>query len=151
MANDNPKGEQPKKRTADQPTAGDGRPAAPRQGGQPQENSQGARPAQQPQGQGQGQGQQGGQGKGGQGGSNGAGGQQGKTEQVYVPGQTGSGASTQSNDNTSGVVQQGSSVPYSQVVQQYNQQAHDAIDNSNAPPDVKDLVHNYFDALEGQQ
>ena len=48
MANDNPKGEQPKKRTADQPTAGDGRPAAPRQGGQPQENSQGARPAQQP-------------------------------------------------------------------------------------------------------
>lgn len=119
------------------------------QNGQGQSQGQGKN---QGQGQGQGQqGQQGGQGKGGQGGSNGAGSQQGKTEQVYVPGQTGSGASTQSNDNTSGVVQQGSSVPYSQVVQQYNQQAHDAIDNSNAPPDVKDLVHNYFDALEGQQ
>lgn len=119
--------------------------------GQQGQQGQNGRGQNQGQGQGQGQGQQGGQGKGGQGGSNGAGSQQGKTEQVYVPGQTGSGASTQSNDNTSGVVQQGSSVPYSQVVQQYNQQAHDAIDNSNAPPDVKDLVHNYFDALEGQQ
>ncbi len=127
------------------------------QGNQAQGQGQGqGTQGNQAQGQGQGQGQglgqgQGGQGKGGQGGSNGSGGQQGKNEQVFVPGQVGAGASTQSNDNNNNsAVQQGSSVPYNQVIQQYNQAAHDAIDNSNTPPDVKDLVHNYFDTLEGQ-
>jgi hypothetical protein len=48
------------------------------------------------------------------------------------------------------VTQSGSSVPYSQVVQQYAQAAHDSIDNSDVSPGTKDLVHGYFDALEGQ-
>jgi hypothetical protein len=47
-------------------------------------------------------------------------------------------------------VQPGQSVPYSKVIQQYNLMAHDAIDNSSIPPDLKDLVHGYFDTLEGQ-
>jgi hypothetical protein len=103
------------------------------------------------QGKGQGKGQsQGGQGQGGKGGSNSPGNQQGKNDQVYVPGQISSGASTQTTGNNNNTVQQGNSVPYNQVIQQYSQAAHDAIDNSNAPPDVKDLVHNYFDTLEGQ-
>ena len=67
-----------------------------------------------------------------------------------MPGQTGSGSSTQSNDGNNGVVQNGSSVPYSQVIEQYNQMAHDAIDNSNVSPEMKDLVHGYFNSLEGQ-
>jgi hypothetical protein len=37
------------------------------------------------------------------------------------------------------------------VIEQYNQMAHDAIDNSNVAPDLKDLVHDYFNTLEGQQ
>ncbi len=69
---------------------------------------------------------------------------------MTIPGQTSSGSSTQSADNNTGVVQSGNSVPYSQVVEQYNQMAHDAIDNSNVSPDMKDLVHNYFNSLEGQ-
>jgi hypothetical protein len=124
------------------------------QQGQQGQNGQGQQGQGQNQGQGQGQSQgqgQGGQGTGGQNGSNGAGKQQGKLEQVTVPGQTSSGASTQSNDNSGGAIQQGSSVPYNQVLQQYSQQAYNAIDSSNAPPDEQDLVHNYFDALEGQQ
>lgn len=103
-------------------------------------------------GQGQGKGQgQGGEGTGGSGGANGAGNNKGKNEQVSVPGQVGSGTSVQNTENgQNGVVQGGSSVPYSQVIQQYNQAAHDAIDNSTISPDMKDLVHGYFDTLEGQ-
>jgi len=67
-----------------------------------------------------------------------------------VPGQIGSGSSTQSNDGNNSVVQNGSSVPYSQVVERYKQMAHDAIDNSDISPDLKDLVHGYFNTLEGQ-
>jgi hypothetical protein len=126
--------------------------------GQGQAQGQGQNQSNQGQGQGQNQGQgqgqgsqsQGSQGQGGQGGSQGTGNQQGQNKQVYVPGQASSGASTQTTDNNNSSVQQGTSVPYNQVVQQYSQAAHDAIDNSNAPPDVKDLVHNYFDTLEGQ-
>ncbi|GCE27802.1 hypothetical protein KDA_32860 [Dictyobacter alpinus] len=127
--------------------------------GQQDQSQQGQ--GQQGQGQqGQGQGQQQGQGQGnggssGTGGTGGAGGTNStgnhKNERVYVQGQNGQGSSTQSNDNNTGVVQPGSDVPYSQVIEQYNQKAHDAIDNSNVSPNQKDLVHDYFNTLEGQQ
>jgi hypothetical protein len=116
---------------------------------QGQQGQQGQAQGQQSQAQGQGQGQQG-QGKGGSQGNNGAGNQQGKNEQVTIPGQTSSGSSTQSSDNNTSVVQSGNSVPYSQVIQQYSQIAHDEIDNSNISPNQKDLVQNYFNHLEGQ-
>ena len=122
--------------------------------GQGQQQGQG-QGQQQGQGQGQGQGQQqgqksnGGQGNGGGKGDN-SGDKPGKNEPVSVPGKIGSGTSTQSNDGSNGVVQNGSSVPYSQVVAQYNQMAHDAIDNSSVSPAMKDLVHSYFNTLEGQ-
>ncbi len=121
--------------------------------GQAQGNSQGQGNGNgQGQGQGKGNGQgQGGSGTGGTGGVNGAGNNKGKNEQVSVPGQIGSGTSVQNKENgQNGVVQGGSSVPYSQVIQQYNQAAHDAIDTSNISPDMKDLVHGYFNTLEGQ-
>jgi len=125
------------------------------QGQQGQGQGQGQQgQGQQGQGQGQGQGQQGqgqgGQGHGGSGGSNGAGNNKGNGEQVYVPGQVGSGSSLQTNGGNNGVVQPGQSVPFSKVIQHYNTMAHDAIDNSSIPPDLKDLVHGYFDTLEGQ-
>ena len=69
---------------------------------------------------------------------------------LFVPGQIGSGNSTQSNDGNNSVVQNGSSIPYSQVIERYKQMAHDAIDNSDISPDLKDLVHGYFNTLEGQ-
>jgi len=110
------------------------------------------------QGQGQGQGQnqnqgqgQGGAGHGSSGGNTGAGHQQGKDEQVFVPGKTGTGTSSQTTGGDNAVTPSGSSVPYSEVVKQYDQMAHDAIDNSNIPPDLKDLVHGYYNTLEGQQ
>ncbi|MBV9614697.1 MAG: hypothetical protein JO031_04470, partial [Ktedonobacteraceae bacterium] len=117
------------------------------QQGQGQQN-QGQQSQAQGQGQGQNQGQ--GQGKGSSTGNNGTSNNQGKNEQVMIPGQTSSGSSTQSADNNTGIVQPGNSVPYSQVIQQYNQMAHDEIDNSNISPGQKDLVHDYFNHLEGQ-
>jgi hypothetical protein len=68
-----------------------------------------------------------------------------------VPGQIGSGSSKTGTDNNNGVVQDGSSVPYNQVIQDYSQAAHDSIDNSGVTPDTKDLVHDYFNSLEGQK
>ena len=119
--------------------------------GQQTTSQQGGQQGQQTQSQNQGQGQgQQGQGNGGTQGNNGAGSQQGKNEPVTIPGQTSSGSSTQSSDNNTSVVQSGSSVPYSQVIQQYDQMAHDEIDNSNISPSQKDLVHDYFSHLEGQ-
>jgi hypothetical protein len=124
------------------------------QSGQQGQNQQGQQGQQNGQ-QGQQGGQQGQQSGGNQGGASGgktnAGNEQGKMEQVYVPGQTGTGSSTQTSDNSkSSVNQSGSDVPYTQVIQDYSQQAHDAIDNSSVPPDTKDLVYDYFKSLEGQ-
>jgi hypothetical protein len=102
-------------------------------------------------GQNQGQGkEQGGQGQGNTGGENGAGSQQGKNEQVYLPGQIGAGNSTQSDNGNPGQVQPGSPQPYAQVIEQYSKMANDEIDNSNIPPDMKDLIQGYYNALEGQ-
>lgn len=99
------------------------------------------------QGQGPGQGQQ----NNGSGGQSNTGNKSGKSEQVFVPGQVGTGTSTIGGKGDNGTVQPGSSVPYSQVIAQYAQMAHDAIDNSSVPPDMKDLIQGYFNTLEGRQ
>jgi hypothetical protein len=75
----------------------------------------------------------------------------GKNEQVYVPGQIGAGNSTVTSNGDSGTVQPGSPVSYAQVLAQYTQMAHDAIDNSNIPPDLKDIIGGYFNSLNGQK
>jgi hypothetical protein len=112
--------------------------------GQSQTSSQGQKP-----GQGQVPGQS--QGTNGANGQNDTGNKPGKQEQVFVPGQTGTGTSTIGGNGDNGTVQPGKSVPYSQVIAQYAQMAHDAIDNSNIPPDLKDLIRGYYNSLEGQQ
>ena len=116
-------------------------------------NSQNSSQTQSP-GQGQNPGQTqspgGGQGISGQSGQNNTGTKPGKNEQVYVPGQVGSGTSNVSVDGSNGTVQSGNPVPYSQVIAQYAQMAHDSIDNSNIPPDLKDLIRGYFNSLEGR-
>jgi membrane protein involved in colicin uptake len=93
-------------------------------------------------------GQSSGQGSGGQGDK---GSKTGKSEQVFVPGQVSSGTSTITSNGDSGTVQPGTSVSYAQVLAQYTQMAHDAIDNSNIPPDLKDIIGGYFDSLNGQK
>jgi hypothetical protein len=92
-----------------------------------------------------------GQGISGQSGQNNTKNNSGKNEQVVVPGQVGSGTSNISVDGSSGTVQSGNSVPYSQVIAQYSQMAHDAIQDSNIPPDMKNLIQDYFNSLEGRQ
>ncbi|HYA99114.1 MAG TPA: hypothetical protein VED37_02735 [Ktedonobacteraceae bacterium] len=91
-----------------------------------------------------------GQGVSGQNGQNNTNNNAGKNEQVFVPGQTGSGTSNISQDGSTGTVQSGNSVPFSQVIAQYSQMAHDAIQNSNIPPDLKNLIQGYFNSLEGR-
>jgi hypothetical protein len=102
-------------------------------------------------GSGSGQGQSPGQGNQGNGGQSNTGNKAGKNQQVFVPGQVGSGTSTTTSNGDSGTVQHGSNVPYSQVIAQYVQMAHDAIDNSNIPSDLKNIISGYYDALEGQK
>jgi hypothetical protein len=92
-----------------------------------------------------------GQGISGQGGQNNTNNNSGKNEQVFVPGQVSSGTSHISIDGSTGTVQSGNPVPYSQVIAQYSQMAHDAINNSNIPPDLKNLIQDYFNSLEGRQ
>jgi hypothetical protein len=92
-----------------------------------------------------------GQGISGQSGQNNTNNSSGKNEQVFVPGQVGSGTSNISVDGSTGTVQSGKPVPYSQVIAQYSQMAHDAINNSNIPPDLKNLIQDYFNSLEGRQ
>jgi hypothetical protein len=92
-----------------------------------------------------------GQGIGGQSEQNNTNNNSGKNEQVFVPGQVGSGTSKISVDGSTGTVQSGNPVPYSQVIAQYSQMAHDAINNSNIPPDLKNLIQDYFNSLEGRQ
>ena len=92
-----------------------------------------------------------GQSIGGQSGQNNTNNNSGKNEQVFVPGQVGSGTSNISVDGNTGTVQSGNSVPYSQVIAQYSQMAHDAIQDSNIPPDLKNLIQDYFNSLEGRQ
>jgi hypothetical protein len=127
----------------------------------PTDNPNGSSKSQQGQGKHQGQQQQeqdkgqsqqgqGGQGQQGQGSSSGTKNDQGKNEQIYVPGQINQGSSAQSTDSNSSAVQSGDPISYSQVIAQYSQMAHDAIDNSNISPDDKDLVHDYFNSLAGK-
>jgi len=92
-----------------------------------------------------------GQGISGQSGQSNTNNNSGKNEQVFVPGQVGSGTSNISVDGSTSTVQSGKSVPYSQVIAQYTQIAHDAINNSNIPPDLKNLIQDYFNSLEGRQ
>ena len=114
-------------------------------------NSNGGQGQAQGQGQGPGQGQSPGQGSQGANGQGSGGNKSGKNEQVYVPGQQGSGTSTITSDGDSGTIQQGTSVSYSQIIASYVQMAHDAVDNSAIPPDLKSLVQNYYNTLEGQK
>ncbi len=91
-----------------------------------------------------------GQGMSGQSGQNNTNTNSGKNEQVFVPGQVGSGTSNISVDGSNGTVQSGNSEPYSKVIAQYTQMAHDTIQNSNIPPDLKNLIQDYFSSLEGR-
>lgn len=99
-----------------------------------------------------GQGQSPGQAQGNSGSSSqgNSGNKPGKNEQVFIPGQTGTGSSSPGGSGNDGTVEPGKSVPYAQVIAQYAQMAHDAIDNSNIPPDLKNLIQDYYNSLEGQ-
>jgi hypothetical protein len=92
-----------------------------------------------------------GQGDQGTGGQGTKGSKTGKNEQVFVPGQVSSGNSSVTSNGDSGTVQPGTAVSYAQVLAQYTQMAHDAIDNSNIPPDLKDIISGYFNSLNGQK
>lgn len=118
--------------TADKPVSGGQQPGQGQNPGQ----SQGQSPGQSPQG------------ANGQGSS---GSKPGKNEQIFVPGQQGTGTSNITDNGGSGTVQSGTSVSYSQVIAAYMQMAHDEIDNSNIPPDLKNLVQQYYSTLEGQK
>jgi hypothetical protein len=123
---------------------------------QSQTSAQGQNPGQ---GQASGQAQNPGQGQSnipsqsnnGSGAQNNTGHKSGKNEQVDIPGQLGTGTSMADGNGGNGQVQPGTTVPYSQVIADYEQMAHEAIDNSNIPPDLKNLIQGYFNSLEGQK
>jgi septal ring factor EnvC (AmiA/AmiB activator) len=104
-------------------------------------------------GQGQGQGQGDGQGQQGTGGSGGQSGEMVYTGQPGdvqgVPGQQGpNGPVSTSDDNSlANPAQNGSSVPYEQVVGQYQQQASQAMDRQSVPLSYRQIVKDYFSSL----
>ncbi|HEX6512840.1 MAG TPA: hypothetical protein VF157_11105 [Chloroflexota bacterium] len=105
---------------------------------------------------GQGSGQGNGQGQGDTGDGRGSGGQGGET--VYtgepggprgVPGQQGANGkvSTSDDDSLADPAQNGSNVPYEQVVGQYQQQASQAMDRAAVPLSYREIVKDYFSSL----
>lgn len=110
---------------------------------------------------GSGQGEGSGQGQGGSGqGGNGRGSGHAETEEVYsrdqsqkagydtqIEGAENSGGDTEiSNQQTTGTA--GESVPYDQVVGEYKEEELKSIDESSVPYGMKELVADYFSALE---
>jgi hypothetical protein len=70
----------------------------------------------------------------------------GHTETVYVPGKQGKGREIVKN-GPKGAPQAGALVPYQQVLGQYTQQAHQALDRGSLPPSVQSYVHRYFSTI----
>jgi septal ring factor EnvC (AmiA/AmiB activator) len=108
---------------------------------------------------GQGQGQGSGAGQGPSGDGTGSGGQ--GTETVYtgsatnfqgVPGQEGSSGQVSSTDDNSlsQPAQNGSNVPYTQVIGSYQQQASQAMDRAAVPLSYREIVKDYFSSLAPQ-
>lgn len=115
-------------------------------------------------GRGQGQGQGQGRGTGGRAGTtgttgrgtagaHGAGGigassrtRSGKTVTVFVPGKQGTGP-TITRTGPNGAPESGALVPYQQVVGQYAQSAHQALDRAALPPSLQGYVRRYFSTL----
>ena len=105
-----------------------------------------------------GQGQ--GQGQGGTGDGSGSGSQSGETVYTGQPGQAvgvvgqqgATGQISTSNDNSlSDPAQNGSNVPYEQVVGQYQQQASQAMDRAAVPLSYRQIVKDYFSSLAPQR
>lgn len=104
------------------------------------------------QGQGTGQGRAASQGRGTSG-AHGTGGRgrsslskKGRTTMVYVPGKQGNGAEIVRN-GPKGAPAPGALVPYQQVVGQYAQRAHQALDRTALPPSLQGYVRRYFSTL----
>ncbi len=111
--------------------------------GQPGQNGSG-----QGEGQGQGQGDTGdGRGSGSQSGETVYTGEPGRTE--GVPGQQGASGKVSSTDDDSlaDPAQNGSNVPYEQVVGKYQQQASQAMDRAAVPLSYRQIVKDYFSSL----
>jgi len=113
------------------------------------------------QGTGRGQGSGNGRGSSGSGGAGGTGGHgigggrggsggQGSghlSTRVYIPGKFGKGAHTIQNGGPSGAPLRGSTVPYRQVIGQYEQTAHTALDRAALPPSMQTYVRQYFSSI----
>jgi hypothetical protein len=136
---------------------GSGQGQTPGQGAQPGQGTQAGQGNQPGQGPGsggqQGQGQGSGTGSGQPGGGTGSGGTQSGQkpggnpgEKVYVPGQTGQGASNGQTGDPSRGTDTGL-VPYSEYLADYQAQALNQVDRQLIPQQERDLVSDYFEAL----
>jgi len=107
------------------------------------------------QGSGNGRGSSGSGGAGGTGGHGIGGGRGGSGGQgsghlgtrVYIPGKFGKGTHTIQNGGPSGAPLRGSTVPYRQVIGQYEQTAHTALDRASLSPSMQSYVRQYFSSI----
>lgn len=67
-------------------------------------------------------------------------------DRVFIPGQTGAGTSEQELGPAGLGI--GADVPYQQVIGQYAQSAQEHLDRRSLPPEVRELVRDYFVGLE---
>lgn len=70
----------------------------------------------------------------------------GRSVTVFVPGKQGKGAEIVRN-GPKGAPAPGALVPYQQVVRQYTQRAHQALDRAALPPSLQGYVRRYFNTL----
>ncbi|MDQ2741129.1 MAG: hypothetical protein M3Z66_02340 [Chloroflexota bacterium] len=66
---------------------------------------------------------------------------------VYIPGKFGKGTHTIQNGGPNGAPLRGSTVPYRQVIGQYAQTAHTALDRASLPPSMQTYVRQYFSSI----
>jgi hypothetical protein len=73
------------------------------------------------------------------------------SESVFVPGRSGDGPTDGQENMQQPFSIRGAPRPYREVISQYAQQGRDYVDRAAVPPNVRELVRQYFADLEGGQ
>jgi hypothetical protein len=72
------------------------------------------------------------------------------SESIFIPGRAGDGPTDNQDNVQQPFTIRGAPRPFREVIGQYAQQGRDYVDHASVPPNVRDLVRQYFADLEGE-
>jgi hypothetical protein len=72
------------------------------------------------------------------------------SESIFIPGRAGDGPTDNQDNVQQPFTIRGAPRPFREVIGQYAQQGRDYVDHASVPPNVRELVRQYFADLEGQ-